>query len=53
MYDILEEEFPNAYIIDCMDKTYGSENHVWGLSIVHNEDMYYKRVMEKINEIIK
>lgn len=53
MYDILVKEFPDAHMIDCMDETYGSENHVWGLSIVHYEDTYYKHVMEKLNEIIK
>ena len=51
MYDILVEEFPDAYVIDCMSETLGSENHTWGLGIVHYEDQYYKKVMKILKEI--
>lgn len=53
MYDILFHNLSGCHIVDCMEGAYGSETHLWGLSIIHYEDIYYKKILEKLKDILK
>ena len=52
MYDVLEEELPQAHVIDCMSGWHGSGTHAWGVATVHYEDGYYAQVIQRLGEII-
>lgn len=53
MYGILQEQMPRMHVIDKMSGVYGSETHVWGLSIVHYEDWYYEEVVRELKRILE
>ncbi len=53
MYDRLADRFNGAYVINEVSGTNADESHKWGLAPMHYEEAYYRRVLMRLEEIIK